>query len=89
MFGNIKCSDFVLTMFEKVGTENDADPFNNILKILDMGLSSSWKHDMKCWQCGIFFFETLRTGNFETQLANTTKQKNKKPNTKKPFFIFK
>ena len=33
----------------KTGAENDEDPFNQILTILDMGSISIKKHEMKVW----------------------------------------
>ena len=38
-----------MTNLEKAGTENDEDPSENFLKILDMGPISTWKHEMKFW----------------------------------------
>ena len=39
----------ILTSLEKTGAEQSDSPCKKILKALEMGSISSWKHDMEIW----------------------------------------
>ena len=65
-------------MFEKSGTENDEEPFNKILKTLDMGSISSRKHEMEIKE----ILETLKARNreaFKPSNFETKKPRNHHP----------
>ncbi len=50
-------------MSEKTGAENDEDPFNEFLKILDMGSISTRKHEWDFGSMGL-----ISTRKHETEL---------------------
>ena len=82
--------------------ENPDDPFNNILKNLDIRPIFSKTHEMKFGHMdqisfkpirGFWIFETKQPRNSETKKPRTQNQETKKPKTKKPLnqdiFTFK
>ena len=61
IWGNLKIMEFEhFEILERQGPTNPEDPFNEILKILNMGLLSSRKHELD-------FLRILNTGSISIQ----------------------